>query len=138
MRSFLVTDTTALFASLDRSDQDHAACAALLGSGRGVLIPPTVLTETVQLAHRRGLRTAADALLGLVLAGEIEVAQIDHEDWARIREPVNRYSDLPLDAVAASVVALAERLGEEEIVTLARRHFAVIRPLHTRTFHLVP
>lgn len=51
---------------------------------------------------------------------------------------VERYADLPLGAVDASVVATAERLGQAEIATLHRRHFTVVRPQHVEAFTLLP
>ena len=38
----------------------------------------------------------------------------------------------------AAVVAVAERLGLPEIATLDRRHFTVVRPLHTPALTLLP
>lgn len=46
--------------------------------------------------------------------------------------------DLPLGFVDASVVAVAERLGERQVATLDRRHFSVVRPRHVKAFRLVP
>ena len=45
-------------------------------------------------------------------------------------ELVETYADLPLGAIDASVVALAERLGLTTVATLDRRHFTVVRPKH--------
>ena len=45
----------------------------------------------------------------------------------RMAELVARYHDLPLGTVDASVIAAAERLGTNDIATLDRRHFAVVR-----------
>jgi uncharacterized protein len=59
-------------------------------------------------------------------------------DWLRIAELVSRYRDLPLGTVDASVVAAAERLGITEIATLDRRHFSIVRPVHTGSFELLP
>ena len=56
----------------------------------------------------------------------------------RIRTLIEQYSDLPLGFVDASVVAVAERLGEDTIATLDRRDFSVVRPLHCESFTLVP
>jgi predicted nucleic acid-binding protein len=53
-------------------------------------------------------------------------------------ELVERYADLPLGAVDASIVATAERLGEENVPTLDRRHFTVVRPAHVEAFTLLP
>lgn len=53
-------------------------------------------------------------------------------------ELVRTYADLPLGAVDASVVAIAERLGIKEIATLDRRDFSVVRPRHAEVFSIVP
>ena len=66
------------------------------------------------------------------------VANLELEDYARAIELVEKYADLPLDLVDASVVAIAERLEQDTIATLDRRHFSVIRPLHIDAFTLVP
>ncbi len=45
---------------------------------------------------------------------------------------------MPLGAVDASVVAIAERLGATTIISLDRRHFSVVRPSHIAGFTLLP
>jgi predicted nucleic acid-binding protein len=40
--------------------------------------------------------------------------------------------------VDASVVTTAERLGVQEIATVDRRHFSVVRPSHVAAFTLLP
>ncbi len=56
----------------------------------------------------------------------------------RIAELVWQYRDLPLGSVDASVVTAGERLGIEEVATLDRRHFSIVRPTHTFGFELLP
>lgn len=53
-------------------------------------------------------------------------------------ELVEQYADLPLGTTDASVIALAERLDINEIATLDRRHFTVVRPRHVDAFTLLP
>ena len=36
------------------------------------------------------------------------------------------------------MVAVAERLGAEEIATLDRRHFSAVRPAHVPAFTVLP
>ena len=50
--------------------------------------------------------------------------------------PGTRCSDLALSLVDASVIATAERLGQDTITTLDRRH-SMVRPLHVDSFMLV-
>jgi len=53
-------------------------------------------------------------------------------------ELIERYQDLRLGTTDASVIALAERLDVNEIATLDRRHFTVVRPLHVQALTLLP
>ena len=66
------------------------------------------------------------------------VVNLELEDYARAIELVEKYADLPLDLVDASVIAIAERLEQDTIATLDRRHFSVVRPSHIEAFTLVP
>jgi hypothetical protein len=43
-----------------------------------------------------------------------------------------------LGGTDASLVALAERMGEATIATLDHRHFRVVRPKHANAFTLLP
>jgi predicted nucleic acid-binding protein len=64
--------------------------------------------------------------------------QPEPEDWPRIAELVERYRDFPLGGVDASIVALAERLNTDLLITLDRRHFAAVRPRHVAAFRILP
>ena len=88
-----------------------------------------------------GTRLGSDAevrFLGDLASGDFRIEPVPAADWLRIAELVRRYRDLPLGTVDASVVVTAERLGVDEIVTLDRRHFSVVRPHHTPAFSLTP
>lgn len=138
MRNTLVTDTSVLYAALDRDEQDHESCAALLVSGPVVTVPAPVLGEVDWLGRRRRKPNAGESLLAGVLDTSTLVVDLDHEDWRRVRDLLTRYADLPLNLVDAAVVAIAERLEQDTIATLDRRHFSVIRPLHVPAFTLLP
>lgn len=138
MRSTLVADTSVVYGALDPSDPDHAACASALSSGAAVVLPAPVIVEVDWLARSRGRPGAMTALLRSVLDGSLLIANLDIEDYARATQLVEQYDDLPLDFVDASVVAVAERLEQDTIATLGRRHFSVVRPLHVDSFTLVP
>ena len=51
---------------------------------------------------------------------------------------VTTYHDLPLGAVDASVLAVAERTGDYDIATLDRRHFPVDPPSNQQGAHPPP
>lgn len=76
--------------------------------------------------------------IGSIAAGELTVEPVHATDWLRIAELVWTYRDLSLGTTDASVIAAAERLGQDTIATLDRRDFSVVRPKHVEAFHLIP
>lgn len=139
MRNTLVTDTGVVYSALDPREPEHTQCVELLRlADVAVALPATVITETCLLAYSRRNPQAIDALLESVEDETVLVVDLDREDYRRVRELIERYADLPLDIVDASVVAVAERLEETTIATLDRRHFSVVKPVHCEAFILVP
>lgn len=95
-----------------------------------------VVAEVCYLAGRNyGPAIEAGFIAGLA-AVDVEVPQT--EDWARMAELVRTYADFPLGGTDASIVALAERLNTDLLITLDRRHFAAIRPRHVPAFRILP
>ena len=138
MPNTIVTDTGVIFSAFDSADRDHDRCMELLGSGATLLIPAPVVVELDWLARSRRVPAASLFLLSSIVSDSVLVIDLEREDYARALEFVVRYADLPLDLVDASVVAVAERLEQDTIATLDRRHFSVVRPLHVDAFTLVP
>lgn len=133
----LILDTGPLLAALDVADPDHERCAALLVDAREDLaVPALVLAELdYWCAQRLGL-DAWLVFLDDVLAGAYGIEAPTIGDLARCRELQERYANLGL--VDASVVALAERLGEPKVATLDERHFRAVRPAHVAWLDLLP
>ena len=135
----MIVDTGVLLAAADEADPDHRACAELLEAATSRLrASPLVVAEAAYLIGRQ-LGPAGEARFFLsIAAGEIIVEPLTGTDLARIAELVETYADMPLGGADASVVAIAERLGETVIATLDRRHFGVVRPAHATAFELIP
>jgi predicted nucleic acid-binding protein len=132
-----VVDSGPLYASVDEDDDDHArSVAALQRADLDLVVPALVVAEVTSLVGRRlGPRVEAAFLRGMA---SLEVEAPSHEDWARVADLVDRYADFPLSGTDASVVALAERLDTDVIVTLDHRHFAAVRSASGRPFRLLP
>jgi uncharacterized protein len=101
-----------------------------------LLVPTTVIVEVCWLLEERP--EVESAFLDAVAADEFEHVTITAGDIARMAELVRTYADLPLGAVDASVIAVAERLKLSDVATLDRRHFTVVRPNHTTALSLLP
>lgn len=135
----MIVDTGPLVAALDRDDKDHERCTELLATARGPLrVPGPVLTEVCYLLERHSGSVAEAAFLRALADGELELVPITTADLVRMAELVTTYADLPLGAVDASVLALAERLDDLDVATLDRRHFTILRPSRGRTLTLHP
>ena len=135
----LICDTGPLLAALDAADPDHGRCARLLTTGQeDLIVPALVLAELDYWCSRRLPPVAWLTFLEDVVGGAYRVEPPSLVDLARCRELQLRYADLALGVVDASVIALAERLGELKVATLDHRHFGAVRPAHVEALLLRP
>jgi uncharacterized protein len=133
----LIVDTGPLVALLDATDPDHERCAALLRDiNEPRLVPVCVLVEVECLL--RPWPQALAALLADFDAGAFELLDLPTRWLLRSGELIERYRDLPLGLVDATVIAAAEMLDETKVATLDHRHFTVVRPGHTAALELLP
>jgi predicted nucleic acid-binding protein len=132
-----IVDANVLVAVADRSSEYHATCLSLLMElDREPVIPALCVAEATYLIHRDlGIAAEAAFLRGL---GALEVLAPESTDWERIAELVEEYGDMRMGGTDASIVALAERLDTDLILTLDHRHFRAIRPRHCDFFQLLP
>lgn len=133
----LILDTGPLVALLDATDPDHERCAALLRDTREPrVVPVCVLVEVEYLL--RPWPQALTALLADFDAGAFELLDLPTRWLLRSGELIERYRDLPLGLVDATVIAATEMLGETKVATLDHRHFSVVRPSHAPALELLP
>ena len=132
-----IVDAGPLYAVTDVADEDHLRSLAVLRRlDLQLVIPALVVAEVTYVVGKRlGDRAEAAFLRGL---RDFDVEAPAAEDWLRIGDLVEQYADFPLGGADASVVALAERLKTDVVVTLDVRHFAAVRPRHCDAFRLLP
>lgn len=135
--SIAIVDTGPLYAAVDEDDRRHRSCRDLLyRPDLRVVVPALVVAEaTYFVGLRLGPLAEAAFLTGLE---RIDVEAPTPEDWPRIGELVEQYADFPLGGTDASIVALAERLDTDVVITLDRRHFSAVRPRHCEALSLLP
>ena len=135
----LLVDTNVWLAALDGRSKGHQPCVELLEANKGHLGSPVpVISESSWLILDRLGSQAQDRFLSLIPTGDLLPIDLVADDWIRCISLCREYSDLRLDFIDASLVAIAERLGESKIATFNYRDFLVIRPLHVAAFQLVP
>lgn len=137
MTELAVVDTGALIAAMDRYDPWHSACSAVFArTDLRFVIPALCVAETTFMVARNQGRIVESRFLASLT--EMDVRAPEAEDWPRIADLVRQYANFPLGGTDASVVALAERLRTDIVITLDRRHFSAIKPLHAERLQLLP
>ncbi len=135
----IIVDTGPLYAAVDRRDAHHEECSEFFETDDGPLVVPvSVLIECSYLIETHIGPTEEAKFLLSSQDGSFQVEDLTSADLKRMAGLVEKYSDLPLGAVDASVIAVAERLGVTDIATLDHRHFTVVRPGHADAFTLLP
>lgn len=137
MISIAIVDSGPLVAVANAADPAHQACLEVLRTpGLRLVIPALCVAEAAYLIQsRRGSSTEARFLRGLE---GFDVQAPVAQDWPRIAELVEQYANFPLGGTDASVIAMAERLRTEVVVTLDYRHFRAVRPRHCERLRLLP
>lgn len=132
-----IVDSGPLVAAADLKDPHHSSCLAVLRRTRFDLVIPAlcVAEATYLVARKLGPEGESRFLAGLQ---PFDVRAPEPDDWPRIAALVRQYRDFPLGGTDASVIALAERMRAETIITLDRRNFGAIRPGHCERFTLLP
>jgi hypothetical protein len=132
-----LVDAGPLVAILSRADQYHRRCTAAL---RGIQEPMgTVWPVIVDAVYLLKARPAAQqALLGQLVAGEIQLLSLDPSDLPRVCELMTKYADRPMDLADAALVRIAERERLDTVFTVDRRDFEVYRIEGRRKFKILP
>ena len=134
-----LVDTSYLFALTNQNDQNHAACLEVATTLQGVLILPiTVLPEIAYLLDSRLGHHVMRQVMEQLVQPAWTLEMVNQVDLERANAILAQYADNRLDFVDATIVAIAERLNVKQILTLDRRHFGAIRPLHCHALTILP
>jgi predicted nucleic acid-binding protein len=131
----LICDTGALLDYLVASAPDHQLFKDAINRARTRYVPGLVLTELDYFL--RNERTAMRRVLRDLQHGAFTYAPPPIEQLSRAMDIDERYADLGLGLVDASIVALAEELGLRRLATRDVRHFAAVRLRDGSAFELV-
>jgi len=134
----ILLDTSGLLAALDAGQRSHRqAAASLLAARPPLLLSPFVLAELDYLVGSRVGAGARASLLEEVERGAYLLEPMTGSDVARAHRIIERYADFAISLADASIVVLAERHQERDILTLDERHFRVLTG-DGRPFRLLP
>lgn len=121
----VICDTGALLDYLVVTAPDHRRFRRAVDRARTRYVPGLVLAELDYFL--RDDRAAMNSFMQDLARGAFTYAPPAAEQLSRAMEIDDRYRDLGLGLVDASIVALAEDLGVRRILTRDVRHFAAVR-----------
>jgi predicted nucleic acid-binding protein len=131
----LICDTGALIDYLVENAPDHRLFRNAIDQARTRYVPGLVLAEVDYFLRHE--RPAMQAFMTDLARGAFTYAPPTVGQLARAMEVDQRFADLRLGLVDASIVALAESLGVYRLATRDVRHFAAARLRDGRSFELV-
>lgn len=134
----IIADTGFVVAVVSKLDDSHAACVAIYTQFAEILLPQTVLAEVAYLIERESGSVAVAKFLMGIEKSRMRLIPITDDDVYRTAEILTQYADSRIDFVDATVMAVAERLQIEQVLTLDRRDFQIFRPKHCSSFTLLP
>ncbi|MEW6267219.1 MAG: PIN domain-containing protein [Thermodesulfobacteriota bacterium] len=133
----ILIDTGPIVAFFDQDDGHHARCLKILKEINESLVTTwPVITECFYLLNFSW--KVQDDLWTFLQRGGIEIFPGSKEQFARCRELMAQYHDLPMDLADATLVALAEVLDVSDIFTLDHKDFSIYRFKRRRRFTLIP
>lgn len=136
MRSILL-DTGVFIALLDKSEKNHERCARFFNDFRGnILTTEPILTEALYLFSSS--IKAQRACIEFILKGGATLVPQSTESLIRTISLMEKYKDLPMDFADATLVALAEDTGIDEVLTLDIRGFGTYRIRGRKEFKVWP
>ncbi len=133
-----LTDAGPLIAIIDADEADHDDCLLALDELALPLITTwPAFTEAMYLLGRAGGIEGQRALWRLVHTGRLDIAHLSPSALDRSTQLMDRYAVRPMDLADATLVALAEELGQRKIFTLDS-DFHIYRFRGRQRFEVIP
>ncbi len=134
----ILVDAGPLIAIIDRGEPDHRICVEALSSLTGPMLTTwPALTEAIYLLGRAGGWPAQEALWKLLARDDLQLVDLDQSLLRRTRALMKKYVDVPMDLADATLVAAAEKLKLNRILTLDS-DFQIYRLAGRRYFEVIP
>ncbi|MEY2979663.1 MAG: type II toxin-antitoxin system VapC family toxin [Prochlorotrichaceae cyanobacterium] len=113
---------------VDKNDRFHTASKSALARYKEPLITTwCVVTETCYLLLTRKGTIAPVRFIRSLENGAAQIFDLELHHTSRISELMEQYQSLPMDLTDASLVILAEHLGQGRIFSVDQRDFNAYR-----------
>jgi len=124
----IIVDTGFWLALANQRDRYHPAAREVLEEiGEPLITTWPVMTETCHLLLSRLSPTSQERFIASFRAGAFNVFALEDSHASRIEALMEKYRNRPMDLADASLVILAEFLGDGRILSTDRRDFNAYR-----------
>jgi predicted nucleic acid-binding protein len=135
----VLLDTGFVYAVINRTERQHEAATRVAREvHEPMLLPMPVIVEVAFLLLRDIGPLAVADFVGDLATTDMILVDPQVTDYQRAAAVLRQYSDAHIDLVDALIVAMAERMNVQLILTLDQRHFRMFRPKHRGAFDLLP
>ncbi len=131
-------DTGFLIAVISVEDKYHLACRQILSTISNPLLPTVVLPELAYMLIRSSKNRELVQFFREVQNNPSQLVSLTAKDLERATDILEKYNDAKLDFVDCAIMAIAERLKIERILTIDQRDFRMFRPHHVLAFTILP
>ena len=134
----LILDSGAVYALYDSGDKHHAPVKRVIDRERSPFVIPAATLAEIDYLLSEFLGTDAELdFLDALSDGFYALEPPTAEDLGYCRRVISDYRDLKIGLADASVMALAERLNVNRILTVDLRDFRAVKPKKWPAFHLL-
>ena len=131
----VLIDSGPLIALFDASDKYHQICVEFVKNNPYELL--SSLASVTEVLHLLDFsRNAQTDFLSWIIAGAVTIEDIDTKDLMRIKELIEKYSDLPMDFADACIVCLGEKYNISDVATIDS-DFDIYRLNKTKAFRTI-
>lgn len=125
----VIIDTNIIYSLMDRADRNHSDIKRFFLENDNFLylMPSSAVVEICYLVNNR-LSPHLEIKFLEEINRNFHLEPVKDIDILRITEILKKYENLNIGYVDASIIAIAERLKINKILTLDRKHFELITP----------
>ena len=125
----IILDTSAVLGLMDKKYKKHEYLKKIFTEKDNIyILPSTTISEICYMLNSRFGSKIELIFLQEIIKTSFQLELLKDTDIIRIIEILKKYDTLNIGYVDASIVAIAERLKINKILTLDRKHFEVVVP----------
>ena len=125
-----IIDTSAIVGLVDKSCQHHGRISDIVNkTDLKLIVPSPVIPEACYMLNKKFGPVIEIRFLEEIISVNLQIEILKFTDILRIVEILKKYKSLNIGFVDGSIVAIAERLKINQILTLDNKHFGAMIPV---------